>query len=218
MKNNFTRQIEIIGPPVYYDVNGAPLFELKYYQFQTVDDKIVLNQEFVENLRKTVCQGCGRSFIVECCHPVYNSTDHCHNDFGDPPVHNCVGDTMSTTATLKLKDSDIEGIIERHVFLNPIKIISSRNETYQSKDTKGILFAAAGDPEVGIPPIRFVFKCDADIPICFDDESDIKSFIDEIGEIIEEYLTGEPTTGITLEEIEQSEKWIDKQMNPPEGF
>lgn len=91
MKSNY-RDIRdrIPEEPEWYDQNGVP----RYGKFDpALCPNIYSNQVF---LLKIACQDCHREFRVEMHSDWYDVVRHPSKlHYGDPPIHECVGDTMN---------------------------------------------------------------------------------------------------------------------------
>jgi len=119
MKNNYLYQIEILGEPVYYDVFGAPCYEIgdPHFRIGKKTGKAYFGEDFLKYMRVCNCQACGKEFFVECTDPVYSGQNVCTGDYGDPPVHGCVGDTMGSVGLRELSKADKKRLVDTHIEL-----------------------------------------------------------------------------------------------------
>lgn len=89
-----------LGAPRWWDEVCAP----RYLRFRPEDCNDIYAEEAM--LIEIRCQACGRTFLVAETwnafgdangHPRLSAlVEHGHADWGDPPRHDCVGDTMSS--------------------------------------------------------------------------------------------------------------------------
>jgi len=95
MKNNYDDIISHIeDPPTWYDSNGTP----RYGSFRPKMCPNIYTSFVV--LMRIACQYCGREFNVELhqeCMFSYGQKKYPPRKwhYGDPPAHDCVGDTMN---------------------------------------------------------------------------------------------------------------------------
>ena len=118
-----------LGEPLWWDDNGVPRYDAFKPDMCGVYDRMVA-------LVEIACQDCGLKFNVAITYdPVYsfrpfNSAPSKKELFyGDPPIHGCIGDTM-TTDTIRVieywikneksfnweRKTDQEGIIDEKDF------------------------------------------------------------------------------------------------------
>jgi len=82
----------IAEPPTWYDQNGTP----RYCKFSPDKCPNIYSRTVV--LMRIACQNCGKEFDVEMHAGMWDHRrDHPPSKwhYGDPPVHDCVGDTMN---------------------------------------------------------------------------------------------------------------------------
>ena len=91
MKSNYADILALtIKEPVWYDENGTP----RFVPFRPELCPSIYAGVIV--LLRIVCQWCGEEFLVEMHDSVFSPIKHPHKlHYGDPPIHNCVGDTMN---------------------------------------------------------------------------------------------------------------------------
>jgi len=76
--------------PSWYDSNGTP----RYGEFTPQMAPNIYTTQVV--LLRIACQACGEEFAVEMHSTYFSPIDHpAKLHYGDPPRHNCVGDTMN---------------------------------------------------------------------------------------------------------------------------
>ena len=77
--------------PTWYDQNGVP----RYGDFTPKDHHNIYSNHVA--LLLIHCQDCGEKFKVAMGDGIWNSRDFIPKNlhYGDPPRHNCVGDTMN---------------------------------------------------------------------------------------------------------------------------
>jgi len=80
----------IEADPKWYDQNGTP----RYDDFHPRYCPDIYSSQVV--LLRIGCQVCGREFDVEMHAGIFSRIEHPHKlHYGDPPIHDCVGDTMN---------------------------------------------------------------------------------------------------------------------------
>lgn len=93
MRENYNDILSRIDePPAWYDQNGAP----RYGPF-TPDACPNIYSDVVV-LMKIACQSCGDLFDVEMNAPLFSRLKEIPPSkwhYGDPPIHDCIGDTMN---------------------------------------------------------------------------------------------------------------------------
>ena len=81
----------ITEEPSWYDQNGTP----RYGEFHPSDCPNIYSFQVI--LLRIACQACGTQFRVEMHSgwdiPIIGQLRELH--YGDPPIHDCVGDTMN---------------------------------------------------------------------------------------------------------------------------
>jgi len=101
----------IAESPVWYDQNGAP----RYGTFTYKGCPNVYAVEIV--LLRIACQACGQQFDVEMSGDIFSRLGNPKElHYGDPPIHECVGDTMNCDdlAVLEVWYRSGTGDWERH--------------------------------------------------------------------------------------------------------
>lgn len=97
--------------PTWYDVNGCP----RYGEFTPEHCPNIYARTVV--LLCIACQACGEEFCVEMHGDVFSDIEHPDKlHYGDPPIHDCVGDTMNCEdlEVLQVWHRDSPGEWERH--------------------------------------------------------------------------------------------------------
>jgi hypothetical protein len=80
----------IAEEPQWYDSNGVP----RYDEFEVGACPDIYTDQVV--LMRIACQACKREFKVEMHGDWWRPLDHPRNlHYGDPPAHDCVGDSMN---------------------------------------------------------------------------------------------------------------------------
>lgn len=122
MNGNYDYIIRKLGTPLYYDVYGAPHYDLRWKDIDKIEDF----KEFLQYFRICICQGCGERMRVQCTHPVYYGLDVCTDHYGDPPRHmrfyknnmeSCVGNTMNVDETRELTKQELTTFILKAIHL-----------------------------------------------------------------------------------------------------
>jgi len=79
-------------PPKWYDQNGTP----RYGDFVPHSCPNIYSSQV--GLFKIACQYCHQHFTIEMHSGLFDSRQYCPPSkwhYGDPPTHDCVGDTMN---------------------------------------------------------------------------------------------------------------------------
>lgn len=99
MHAEYADLISRLGEPLWWDDAGVP----RYAPFSPERTNDIYAEEVM--LVEIRCQRCGQPFLVADAWNVFGSyhnprlsalAEHGHAEQGDPPRHNCVGDTMSS--------------------------------------------------------------------------------------------------------------------------
>lgn len=83
----------ITEEPTWYDQNGVP----RYSKFEPKMCPNIYSDIVV--LMRIACQNCAEEFLAEIHAGLFDDWYHQHAPkewhYGDPPIHDCVGDTMN---------------------------------------------------------------------------------------------------------------------------
>jgi hypothetical protein len=79
----------IAEPPTWYDQNGTP----RYGPFHPKRCPNIYADQVA--LLEIACQRCGQTFQVEIHSSIFEELHPQKAHYGDPPIHDCVGDTMN---------------------------------------------------------------------------------------------------------------------------
>lgn len=79
----------IAEPPKWWDENGAP----RYDEFHPDYCPDIYAHTVI--LLRISCQNCGRQFDVEMSASAFSELNPRTAHYGDPPAHNCTGDSMN---------------------------------------------------------------------------------------------------------------------------
>ena len=132
MKPSYTDiEKRIKEKPKWYDKNGVP----RYDDFHPDLAPNIYAEQVV--LMKVKCQYCGRSFLVELDWGKYSDEDDLKTriidatiNYGDPPHHNCIGDSMNSIPIKIMEFWDLEHNRESPEY---VKLEWKRKQVYELK-------------------------------------------------------------------------------------